>query len=336
MKTASAQDRRVRILRLRSPSCAIALILIVGASFAIAHPGNGFIVDPEKKFYFVSVKPIVGRQHHGCLWRLETPKKLSAVYTSKHSSSSLQLQLGNDRRIYCAERRYLGEQNGEDVYETELWRLADGKITRLLGPARGRQPFGGAAFAVDVSGTIYFAEHGVQIKKRDPDGKVSLVAGGARGQKDGSREAAQFDEVVHMAWGPQRTLYLLDGDSVRTVDAEATVRTLSRDLKSHRPEDGAPVLEEHGSLLMDLEVDARGVVYVADWGRRRVLRVGREGKISTVLISKSPWAPEGLAFLGSDLHILESTTPPASRIVPRIRKLEASGTATTVFDYDAR
>lgn len=121
------------------------VLLLVIASRAGAHPGDGLVVVDDRTFYFVATDPLQGSSptHHAALWRWSEEGGLALAYRSRHGSSNLHIEHGLDGFIYCAERHYLGErpaQTGDhsgdrDVFETQLGRLgSDGKITWLMGP----------------------------------------------------------------------------------------------------------------------------------------------------------------------------------------------------------
>ena len=96
----------------------------------------------------------------------------------------------------------------------------------------------------------------------------------------------------------------------------------------------------NGTILMDLAVDQDGNAYVADWGRKRVLKVTKSGEkagsISTVLQADGHYSPEGLVHTNGALYVLESTAPPQEGIVPRIRMLKADGSVSIAYEYKRR
>jgi DNA-binding beta-propeller fold protein YncE len=65
--------------------------------------------------------------------------------------------------------------------------------------------------AVDGAGRIYVADTGNhRIRRIDPDGTVSTVAGGQRGFADGPPASARFDKPVDLAIGLDGTLFVVD------------------------------------------------------------------------------------------------------------------------------
>ena len=248
--------------------CALLIVLSI-ANRTSAHPGDGLIVVNARNFYFVATDPIQGTSHHATLWRWSEKRGLELVYRSPHGSSNVQIEHGLDGHIYCSERHYLGErpaksgdQPGDrDVYVTQLGRLGpDGKITWLMGPERGRRPFGRAAFLVDRDGTILYADAHNRVMRRSSDGRIEPF-----------EVDAKFDDIRLMAWGPDADIYLLDGLTIKVIAADRSIRTL--DLRSDRPE--MDIDHDGGAIVFDMIVDPQRQIYLADWGHQRVLRNDR-------------------------------------------------------------
>ena len=166
---------------------------------------------------------------------------------------------------------------------------------------------------------------------------MSTFAGDRSGHADGRGKNASFERIENMVWGPDRKLYVRDRDRVRIVDPDANVTTLVAGLDRHPTDNGWVELGgnagREGSIYFDLTVDPRGDVYIADWGRRRVLHVTKSGKISTLLRPESPWSPEGVAYSDGTLYVLESTAPPSRELKPRVRARKPGGELTTIYEH---
>jgi sugar lactone lactonase YvrE len=86
-----------------------------------------------------------------------------------------------------------------------------------------------------------------------------------------------------------------------------------------------------------IKVDANGVVYVADAGDARVLKVTSDGKATTILQLESPWAPTDIAVFGDIVYVLEfSHTAGDDRTesMPRVRKITPDGKSTIIVTVD--
>ena len=286
-------------MRLRT--CLLSFLLLALTSSLAAHPGDGVLVDAQGNIYFASVEPLdppAGR-HYAALWRLTRKGSLEFVFRAQRNASNLYTVLGLDGRVYCQERHFLGEAIND--FESSLWRIeVDGSRTHLLGPVRGRRPYGGGAYAVDAEGSIYYAADSL-IKKRSRDGSEVILAGSTQGARDGQGVEAQFTHIDNLVWGPGGELYVLDRYAIRILKMNGTVSTLVRDLDQHQIDQ----LAGNRIFFFGLTVDAERSAYLADWGNNRVLRVSAEGAVKTILRNEDDWSPEGLAISETGLVLYE-------------------------------
>lgn len=138
-----------------------------------------------------------------------------------------------------------------------------------------------------------------------------------------------------IAAGPDGSVYYTESSAIRRITSQgristvATVRALTRG-------PSIPGTNQH-PYLRGLAVDARGVMYVADNGDARVLKITPGGKVTTLLQLQSPWSPTGVALFGGDVYVLEflHTAEDDRRAwLPRVRKLASDGTATVIATVD--
>jgi hypothetical protein len=162
---------------------------------------------------------------------------------------------------------------------------------------------------------------------------VKLLAGsGEYGWRDGQGTEARFAGINAMRFGPDGSIYVVDGDAIRRVSLDGKVTTLSRDIKVEKPEDqpfdnGNPSVSNR---LYGLDVGRDGAVYVAYHGNRRVLKLNGS-KAEVVYRSTKPWSPVGVALWDEKIVIKESGLEPgSSQAGPRIRLLRPDGTLTTI------
>ena len=103
--------------------------------------------------------------------------------------------------------------------------------------------------------------------------------------------------------------------------------------------DGGPSIpgtNQH-PYLRGLAVDASGVMYVADSGDARVMKIAPDGKVTTLLQLRSPWSPTGIALFGSDVYVLEflHTARDVRRDwMPRVRKISSDGKSSIIVTID--
>ena len=314
----------------------LSFALLLGAIAGVhAHPGDGLIVDSQGNLYFGWIQPFTGPGHVACVWKVDKKGHAQAIISSQHQdrgaqSSNLYIAMGLDGQIYCSERQYLGEGDGVDSFIADLWRVSpNGEKTRVLGPERGRAPFGGGALAIDRQGGIIHATDRNTIHRRMSDGSRVVLAGGGNGYRDGRGSAAQFENLGRMAWGPEEKLYVHDGDSIRIIAKDGAVTTLASGLEDIENTAQPQLGQSH---FYDITVDENGNVFGADWGYRRVFKVSSSGEKSTLFRTKAPWSPEGIAIHKDTFYILETSGPDSKVIKPRIRKRSPDGTISTVFE----
>ncbi len=309
------------------------VILSIGvADRTGAHPGDGLVVLDDRTLFFVATDPIQGASsHHAAIWRWSEESGIELAYRSPHGSSNVHIEHGLDGHIYCSERRYLGERparsgdrpGDRDVYVTQLGRLEfDGEITWLMGPERGRRPFGRAAFLVDRDGNILYGDAYSRLMMQYSDGGVEPL-----------EVDATFEDIQLMAWGPQDEIYVLDGLTIKVIASDRSVRTLDlrhRSAKTNFTRDGGL----DGTIIFDMIVDPRRQIFLADWGRQQVLRVSSQGVVTLLYDDSGVYAPEGLAFRDGAVAVFESLRPRANQgIVPRLLTLEHNGETSLIYDY---
>lgn len=76
---------------------------------------------------------------------------------------------------------------------------------------------------------------------------------------------------------------------------------------------------------------------MADTGDARLLKITSAGNVSTLLQTKSPWAPTAIALFGSDVCVLEylhTVRDVRREWLPRVRKIAANGRSTLVATLD--
>lgn len=290
-----------------------------------AHPGDGLVVDEKGRILFVATHPFVDPDHHGALYRWSSGKGVERLLVSRHPSSNLHLRRAPDGKLFVLEQRYLAATGGPADYEGELFELeATGKRRKLAGPLRGRRALGERAFVMDRGAEVIFSPAPSRLVRRKASGEFHPLAGGEPGRLDGIGEEARFRRIDFLKWAPDGRLFVLDEGRIRTLDRRGQVKTWPARPLEHPSRPGAEVLPGRGSIYFDLAVAGDGSVVLADWGCRRVLRIRPDQEISVLYRSSPRRAPEGLAFQGDRLVVLESTVPPETSIRPRLIRLDLS------------
>jgi len=147
--------------------------------------------------------------------------------------------------------------------------------------------------AVDGDGVLYVTDRlNHVIRKITPDGRVSTFAGsGQAGTADGIGAAASFELPNRITIDDAGSLYVTEGRfldfgertygfRVRKITPDGVVTTLAG---TGEPgyRDG-PALASEFDVLIGIDVDARGNVYVVDSGAHRIRCISPDGTVSTV------------------------------------------------------
>jgi uncharacterized protein (TIGR03437 family) len=149
--------------------------------------------------------------------------------------------------------------------------------------------------AVNMRGTdAFFSDHrNHRVRRRGPEGRVTVFAGtgvpGFAGD-GGQAAAAQLNQPVAVALGPDGSVYIGDRDNhrVRRVAPDGVIRTVAGNGRNAFAGDGGLATEASIELVSDLAVDRNGVLYIATYGGvanpgvGRVRRVATSGVIQTV------------------------------------------------------
>ena len=289
--------------------------VLAAFGFANAHPPTGIVVDGRGRLYFSDLETI---------WKLGPGGRLVVFRAGVAGRHVHELSIDAQGNVYGSDISY---EPSTKKYVGSVWKMSsNGTVTWLQEPSDNAKP--GMSIWIDGSGNMYSIDQNNHTKtrtlllRRAPDGVVTTHAGGAYGYADGQGTAAKFSSVGGMTFGPDGNLYLTDGTALRRVTLDGRVSTVARNLDFTTPED-----QKQEGGLTGLAADANGNIYVADTGRRRLLKVKPDGKVDVVYRAAAPFFPNGVA-VGNDgsIYVLEfGTKPPNINIGPRVRKLSPDG-----------
>ena len=290
---------------------------------ALAHPATGIVVDRKGQVYFSDLETV---------WKLGTDGKLSVFRPGVNGRHVHELAIDSEDNIYGADISYVSQK-----WISDVWKMTpEGKLTYLLEPTDN--PPRGMSLWRDRDGNMYLVDQNNHTRtqtlllRRTPDGKVTTLAGSAYGHKDGKGTEARFSSVGGMAFGPDGSLYLSDGTSVRKVTMDGTVTTVANDLEVRTSDDKPTLFGGSEGILAGLSIDSIGNVYVADAGNRRLLKINSGGKVDAVLRSDPPYFPNGVATTpAGDVYVMEvGFALPSKWSGPRIRRISSDGKNTAV------
>jgi sugar lactone lactonase YvrE len=309
---------RFEQLKAVSPVLAAVALFFVLSSTAWAHPATGIVVDRSGNIYFSDLETI---------WKLDANGILTTFRNGVRGRHVHELFIDEQDNIYGADVSYNPSTKG---WPSSVWKMTPaGKLTYLLETTE--HPPRGMSIWRDRDGNNYFIDQNNHTKtqtlllRRTPDGNVTTLAGSSYGHADGKGTAARFSSVGAMFIASDGNIYLSDGASVRRVSADGTVITLAKGLDFKTREDDQRLFAAYGSLA-GLTVDSDGNVFVADAGKRRLLKIDPAGVVSVVLRTEPPYFPNGVAAAGRDLYVLEiGLTLPNIWSGPRVRTITPDG-----------
>ncbi len=264
---------------------------------ARAHPGSGIAVDRSGQAWFLDTG--------SGLWKIDTQGRLT-----RHSGLLYHwLSIDADNRFTS----------------TRLPSGSLGEISKV-----GTDPTlllsSDYPIAIGQDGNLYYPSGPpVRIMRMLPSGETSVLAVLPATGK------GPLPHINGIAAGPDGSLYYTEDNAIRRITAQGRVSTVAT-VPALVGGPSIPGTDQH-PYLRGLAVDAGGVMYVADSGDARVLKIAPDGKMTALLQLESPWSPTAVAYFGSDLYVLEflhTASDERREWLPRLRKITSDGKATVI------
>lgn len=282
----------------------LALVLVVLPASIMAHTGSGITVDRLGQIYFLDTG--------SGLWRIDTRGRLT------HLSRVLSHWLAVDEESRFARSTLPTGSLGE------ISKVGNSPTTLLSSDY---------PIAIGQDGNLYYPSGrpgGVRIVRMLPSGATSLLA-----TLPPTTSGQPLPHLNGLSGGPDGSLYYTEDSSIRRITAQGVVSTVAT-IPALVGGPSIPGTDLH-PYLRGLAVDANGVIYVADNGDSRVLKITPDGKISTLVQTRSPWSPTAVALFGSDVYVLEflHTARDVRRDwLPRVRKISSDGKSEIIMTVD--
>lgn len=279
------------------------LFTILVATGAAAHPGSGIAVDKDGQVYFTDTG------HRLC--KIDAQGRISDFPGSRFHW----LALDPDGRFANVDKSF-----------GEWFERATPKGSRPTIIQCSDFPL-----TMGRDGNLYYADtrpRFTRIVRRTADGKETVLA-----------QDPRFEHVDGLACASDGSLYFTecgpDATAIRKITMDGKVSTIAEGfVGKERIKD--PPADTPAGYCRALDVDADGVVYVAATGTRRVLRIGPQGQVTTLLDSPAPWQPTGVALHEGVVYVLEWREPAVERQedraawLPRVRKIARDGAVSTL------
>ncbi len=293
--------------RLRTNCRRVVLLLIATCLLSAsinAHPGAGIAVDRLGQIYFLDTG--------SGLWKIDTRGGLT------HLSGTLFHWLAIDDDNRFANTQF---PTGGDA---EILKIGAGPTVLISSDY---------PVAIGRDGNFYYPSGrpgDLRMMKMTPSGTTSVFV-----RLPATVKGEPLPHIGGVVTGPDGSLYYTEDSAIKRITPQGRIGTAVTISASARPP-SIPATEQH-PYLRGIAVDAGGVMYVADAGDARVLKITPAGKITTLFETQSPWSPTAVAVFGSDVYVLEflHTEREVRRDwLPRVRKIAANGQSTIIATVD--
>jgi len=293
--------------RLCTSCLRLLLILAAIGLFSIsatAHPGAGIAVDRTGQIYFLDTG--------SGLWRIDRAGKFT------HLSRTLFHWLALDEDDCFANTQFPSSARGEIL-------KVGSNPTVLLSSDY--------PIAIGRDGNLYYpsgAAGNLRLMKMTPAGATSAVI--AFPATVNGNPLPHIGGIIADSDG---SLYYTENAAIRKIDAQGRVSTVVT-VRAQADPPSIPAMSEH-PLLRGLAFDGRGVLYVADTGDARVLKVASSRNVTTILQTQSPWSPTAIAAFGDNVYVVEflhTVSDVRREWLPRVRKISANGQSSLIATLD--
>ncbi len=156
------------------------------------------------------------------------------------------------------------------------------------GPAANAQLYRPSGLAFDSQGRLHIADEGNhRVRRLDADGRIESVAGtglpGYAGDGGPGLEAA-LNQPTGLVFDDADRLYIADAGNgrIRRLDADGWVRTVAGNGSTFPLDAGGPALGTALLRPVEVKIDRRGRLLIADGEANRIFRMGEDGFLSVV------------------------------------------------------
>ena len=286
---------------------AVIMVSVLPASM-MAHPGSGIAIDRRGQVYFLDTG--------SGLWRIDTQGKLTHLSTLRNHWLAL-----DENNLWSTARPPSSAGTGLDW---EISKVSENP-TLLLSTDW--------PIAIGQDGSLYYQTGragSLRIIRSLPSGATSVFA-----TLPETTSGKPLADVNGLAPGPANSLYYTENNAIRRITAAGRIGIVAT-VPAAAKRVSIPATDTH-PYLRGLAVNEDGVMYVADSGDARVLKITPHGKMTTLVQTQSPWAPTGVALFGSDVYVLEflhTANDVRREWLPRVRKISADGTSKIILTVD--
>lgn len=281
------------------------------SSISLAHPGSGIVVDRSGNVYFVDTGSGV--------YKVDRAGTLTKLSVPAYHWMAIDL----DGTLSLTRISFAGSRG------TTVTRVGHNPTLLLSSDF---------PVAVGPDGALYYpwapsGDH-VQILRLSPDHQTTVRT--LLPTRTSNLGVRWRNGITVSSNG---SIYFTEDRAIQMITPDGELKTVVDSVDPAGCGSVAGVEAEVGPYLRGLAVDSAGTIYVAAAGCRTVLKITPDKKVSTVLRASDPWSPTGVALFDTDVYVLEYLHTPGDNRrewLPRVRKVSADGTVTTLATIDRR
>lgn len=281
----------------RTVKVSVAASCITLAAGTTAHPGRGIVVTAEGDV-------LVSDAVRSVIWKFSPGGEVSALARGVHSHW---LSLADDGSVLADHVQY---DNATEKFGRGLKRITrDGRIVTLVPEKPDPDGLDSGVFTAIAEGYATVRDSNLHLTHYDTPRSPSAIDLGNVGGKD------TVNALIDL---PDGTLVGVRGRSVIRIgrgEVPTVVATVPRETAQVKVE---PDIEP----VWGIAAGERGEVFTTDPSGRRVVRIARDGTITTAATSTSPWIPTGVAVHGTTLYVLEHGLDHDKNLGPRVVVIE--------------
>ncbi len=253
-----------------------AVLLLLFASPASAHPSRGIAVAPDGRVYYSDLIRV---------WTI-APNGRVALVRDSGGRHMHEIFLDRGGALYVEESEY---NPGTQTYRAAIWRYRPGgRSGYVYGPTR--LPVPGMGVFRDARGCTFQADQtrakALVLYRLCPGGRLRRFAAAPNPPR------VQLGNIGGAAFAPDGSFVFRHGGTVHRLSPSGRLTTLASGFAVEN---------------MGIAVDSAGALYVVELQRRRIVKVDRSGRRSIVATSPRPWMPTGVAPWRGSLYLLEAT-----------------------------
>ncbi len=276
---------------------------ILSRFVSVAHPPWGLEIDAEGNFYFADIF----HNERGTLWKLSHDGKLEALLKDFHAHN---VDLDSDGNVISA--------HGEDNH-TMIRLLKNGQRDTLFHTTNFKEFFGGNCTYTPQGDIIFHIEK--FLWKINAEGQREKIS-----DHEFNWSQTIYSDALGKVYVPD--IGVGNGSLLQIgVDGKATV--IAENLMTL--EDG--IFDPTEDVLLGITKDAKGNIYIAETGGRRIIKIDPSGSTEDFYSSNDKWFPTAIEFFQGDSYVLEFKAD-GGYGGPRIAKITAEGEISEVFNYD--